>query len=87
MKGLRVNCNQMKYLRAQADITRKDRINNDTICEWFTVKPGRDKIENKQLMWFGPMVRIDENRKVNIWSDMESESRQEKEEGEVKENL
>ena len=59
---------EMRHLRAAAGITRRDCIRNDTVREWFKVVPVRDKIEQRQLSWFGHMVRMSRSRQVKaIW--------------------
>lgn len=65
----RIQASEMKYLRATIGVTRRDRIRNEYIRERVKVTPILDKIEQRQLGWFGHLTRMTNTRGVKqIWT-------------------
>ncbi|KAJ8935859.1 hypothetical protein NQ318_015970 [Aromia moschata] len=58
----------MKYLRKVLGITRKDKIRNADIREQLQVQSVLSRIENRQLGWFGHLIRMNNDRPVKkVW--------------------
>lgn len=58
----KINATQMKCLRRIAGHTRWDRIRNDRIRQDLNAEPIERRLENKQLLWFGHVQRMNESR-------------------------
>lgn len=57
-----INAIEMKYLRKIAEVTKFDRIRSEDIRTSLEQEPITKKIENRQLSWFGHILRMDQNR-------------------------
>lgn len=58
----------MCFLREAVGVTRRDRIRNEEIREICNVGMSLEKLEWKQLLWFGHIVRMNYGRMVKkIW--------------------
>ncbi|KAJ4445432.1 hypothetical protein ANN_07237 [Periplaneta americana] len=72
----RITAVEMKYLRRMMGNTKKDRIRNEQIREEAKQdKPLINKIEEKQLKWFGHANRMTEEREVKQVMEMRVEER------------
>ena len=59
---------EMRYLRRVKGVTRKDRIRNEHIREELEIIPILDFIEQKQLGWWGHLIRLKERTPViQVW--------------------
>nr|CAI5869764.1 unnamed protein product [Callosobruchus analis] len=55
---------ETKYLRNANGVTKIDRIRNEAIREELGVEPVLKLIEQSQLLWFGHVDRLHEERQV-----------------------
>lgn len=59
---------EMKYLRRVMGVTKRDRLRNIDIRRDLEIQPTLDFIEQRQLSWWGHLVRMEERRPVRrIW--------------------
>ena len=59
-----IQASEMKFLRRAIGKTKKDRVRNTKIRKDVDQTPLNDILEQKQLKWYGHLVRMDENRIV-----------------------
>lgn len=64
----KIQAAEMKYLRRVEGVTKMDRIRSEQIRNNLNIKKILTKIEEKQLQWFGHLVRLNKNIPVRkIW--------------------
>ena len=62
----KIQAMEMKYLRKVKEVTRKDRIRNVVIREELKVNSVLDVIEQRELAWFGHLIKMKNDRPVKV---------------------
>jgi hypothetical protein len=70
-----INSVQMKCCRRIAGKTRRDRIRNDRIRELVNLPPISQRMEDRQLSWYGHVVRMHEERKPRLYMEARAQGR------------
>ena len=64
----RLQVSGMRYLRAAVELTRQESVRSKVIHEQCGMRPMLGRLGEKQLSWFGHMVRMSDEREVKcIW--------------------
>lgn len=64
----KIQAMEMKYLRRVKGITKKYKIRSETIGKELEVKSTIKKIQQKQMNWYGHLIRMKDDRQVKkVW--------------------
>jgi hypothetical protein len=53
-----LQASEMRYLRKVVQVTRKDKVRNQTVRHGLEVQPLQNRVEQSQLRWFGHVCRM-----------------------------
>lgn len=68
---LRLEATEMKYLRRVKGVSLRDKIRSSQIRAELVINPVTSFIEQKQLTWWGHLLRMDQDRQAKrIWETM-----------------